>query len=164
MTGLMTDSRPVLEQYNELLGILGRFTQHKMNMNEAIQVSYIIDKLPPSWKDFKHNLKHKKEELTLVELRSPLRIKESLRVYNDSKGKRKHHDNTRADPNKKAKLLVENVAKLVTLKGIAKVVMLEIKPMDQTQRVQMMMLRGGLTEEQLFMCVKIDAGSRPMSH
>ncbi|GJU80310.1 hypothetical protein Tco_1282675 [Tanacetum coccineum] len=75
----MTDSRPVMEQYNELLGILGRFTQHKMNMDEAIQVSCIIDKLPPSWKDFKHTLKHKKEELTLVELGSHLRIKESLR-------------------------------------------------------------------------------------
>ncbi|GKD98198.1 zinc finger, CCHC-type containing protein [Tanacetum coccineum] len=33
----MTDSRPVLEQYNELLGIPGRFTQHKMNMDESIQ-------------------------------------------------------------------------------------------------------------------------------
>ncbi|GJX18312.1 zinc finger, CCHC-type containing protein [Tanacetum coccineum] len=33
----MTDSRPVLEQYNELLGILGSFTQHKMNMDESIQ-------------------------------------------------------------------------------------------------------------------------------
>ncbi|GJU97510.1 zinc finger, CCHC-type containing protein [Tanacetum coccineum] len=35
----MTDSRPVLEQYNKLLGILGRFTQHKMNMDESIQSS-----------------------------------------------------------------------------------------------------------------------------
>ncbi|GKE45048.1 hypothetical protein Tco_1472332 [Tanacetum coccineum] len=70
------------------------------------------------------------EELTLVELGSHLRIEESLRVqdsdkpkgnnvvgpsvvnmvehnnssrYNDNKGKRKHHDNTKADPNKKAK-------------------------------------------------------------
>ncbi|GJY94506.1 zinc finger, CCHC-type containing protein [Tanacetum coccineum] len=95
----MTDSRPVLEQYNELL-------------------------------DFKHTLKHLKEELTLIELGSHLRIKESLRVqdsdkpkgnkvasplvvnmvehnnssrYNDNKGKRKHHDNTKADSNKKAK-------------------------------------------------------------
>nr|GEY47782.1 zinc finger, CCHC-type [Tanacetum cinerariifolium] len=34
----MTDSRPVLEQYNELLRILGRFTQHKMNMDESIQI------------------------------------------------------------------------------------------------------------------------------
>ncbi|GKE85071.1 hypothetical protein Tco_1558813 [Tanacetum coccineum] len=76
----MTDSRPVMEQYNELLGILGRFTQHKMNMDEAIQVSCIIDKLPPSWKDFKHTLKHKKGELTLVELGSHQRIEESLRA------------------------------------------------------------------------------------
>ncbi|GJZ36656.1 zinc finger, CCHC-type containing protein [Tanacetum coccineum] len=127
----MTDSRPVMEQYNELLGILERFTQHKMNMDEAIQVSCIIDKLPPSWKDFKHTLKHLKEELTLVELGSHLRIKESLRMqdsdkpkgnnvagpsvvnmvehnnssrYNDNKGKRKHCDNTKADPNKKSKV------------------------------------------------------------
>nr|GEV78914.1 putative S-adenosyl-L-methionine-dependent methyltransferase [Tanacetum cinerariifolium] len=78
------------------------FTQHKMNMDDAIQVSCIIDKLSPSWKDFKPTLKNKKEELTLVELGSHLRIKESLR-YNDNKGKSKHHDNTRAGPNKKAK-------------------------------------------------------------
>ncbi|GKD58328.1 hypothetical protein Tco_1295837 [Tanacetum coccineum] len=126
----MTDSRPVMEQYNELLGILGRFTQYKMNINEAILVSYITDKLPPSWKYFKHTLKHQKEELTLVELGSHLLIKESLRVqdsdkqrsnnvagpsvvnmvehnnssrYTDNSSKHKHHDNTSADPNKKAK-------------------------------------------------------------
>ncbi|GKA84865.1 hypothetical protein Tco_0806519 [Tanacetum coccineum] len=81
----MTDSRPVMEQYNELLGILGRFTQHKMNMDEAIQVSCIIDKLPPSWKDFKHTLKHIKEELTIVELGSNLRIEESLIAQDSDK-------------------------------------------------------------------------------
>ncbi|GJW67336.1 zinc finger, CCHC-type containing protein [Tanacetum coccineum] len=88
------------------------------------------NKLPPSWKDFKHTLKHLKEELTLIELGSHLRIEESLRAqdndkpkgnnvagpsvvnmvehnnssrYNDNKGKRKHHD-TRANPNKKPKV------------------------------------------------------------
>nr|GEV18490.1 zinc finger, CCHC-type [Tanacetum cinerariifolium] len=30
-----------------------KFTQHKMNMDEAIEVSCIIEKLPHSWKDFK---------------------------------------------------------------------------------------------------------------
>ncbi|GKB34882.1 zinc finger, CCHC-type containing protein [Tanacetum coccineum] len=76
----MTDSIPVMKQYNELLRILGRSTQHKINMDKAIQVSCIIDKLPPSWKYFKHTLKHKKEELTLVDwavicaLRSPSRL------------------------------------------------------------------------------------------
>ncbi|GJX43403.1 hypothetical protein Tco_0260079 [Tanacetum coccineum] len=53
-----------------------KFTQHKMNMDESIQFSCIIDKLPPSWKDFKHTLKHLKERLTLVELCSHLRINE----------------------------------------------------------------------------------------
>nr|GEY17009.1 zinc finger, CCHC-type [Tanacetum cinerariifolium] len=51
------------------------------------QVSCMIDKLPPSWKDFKHTLKHLKEELTLIELGSHLRIKESLRVQDSDKPK-----------------------------------------------------------------------------
>ncbi|XP_074277971.1 uncharacterized protein LOC141601574 [Silene latifolia] len=62
----MTDSRPVMEQYNELLRILGQIAQHKMEMDESISVSSIIDKLSPYWKDFKHKLKHKKEELSIV--------------------------------------------------------------------------------------------------
>ncbi|GKC79927.1 zinc finger, CCHC-type containing protein [Tanacetum coccineum] len=101
-----------------------------MNMDEAIQVSCIIDKLPLSWKDFKHTLKHKNEELTLAELGSHERIKESLTVqdsdkpkgnnvvgpsvvnmvehnnpiwYNDNKGKCKHQD-TKDNPNKKSKV------------------------------------------------------------
>nr|GEW44660.1 zinc finger, CCHC-type [Tanacetum cinerariifolium] len=83
----ITDSRPVLEQYNEIIRILGRFTQHKMNMDESIHVSCIIDKIPPSWKDFKHTLKHLKEELTLVELGSHLRIEESLKAQENDKPK-----------------------------------------------------------------------------
>ncbi|GJW78090.1 zinc finger, CCHC-type containing protein [Tanacetum coccineum] len=114
-----------------------KFTQHKMNMDEAILVSCIIDKLPPSWKGFKHTLKHHKEELTLVELDSHLHVKESLRVqdsdkpkhnnvagpsvinmvehnnsfmYNDNKGKRKHQD-TKADPNNKSKVTCSKCGK-----------------------------------------------------
>nr|GFC13326.1 zinc finger, CCHC-type [Tanacetum cinerariifolium] len=106
------------------------FIQHKMNIRESIQVLFIIDKLSLSWKDFKHNLKHLKEELTLIELGSYLRIEKSLRVqdsdkpkrnnvvgpsvvnivehnnssrYNDNKGKRKHHD-TITNLNKKPKV------------------------------------------------------------
>ncbi|GJV48730.1 zinc finger, CCHC-type containing protein [Tanacetum coccineum] len=63
------------------------FMQHKINMDEAILVSCIIGKLPPSWKDFKHTLKHNKEELTFVELDSHLRIEESLRVQDNDKTK-----------------------------------------------------------------------------
>nr|GEW35630.1 zinc finger, CCHC-type [Tanacetum cinerariifolium] len=91
---LNTNDSSCYEQYNELLGILGMFTQHKMNMDDAIQVSCIIDKLPSSWKDFKHTLKHLKEELTLVELGSHLRIEESFRVQDSDKPK----GNNVADP------------------------------------------------------------------
>ncbi|GJS60677.1 hypothetical protein Tco_0655461 [Tanacetum coccineum] len=86
----MVDSRPVMKQYNELLGIPARFTQHKMNMDEVIQVSCVIDKRSPSRKDFKHTLKHKKEELTLVELSSHVHIEESPRAYNSDKPKSKN--------------------------------------------------------------------------
>ncbi|GKD90290.1 hypothetical protein Tco_1365797 [Tanacetum coccineum] len=44
----MVDSRPVMEQYNELLRILGQYTQHGLKMDESISVSSIIDKLSPS--------------------------------------------------------------------------------------------------------------------
>ncbi|GJZ15081.1 hypothetical protein Tco_0550758 [Tanacetum coccineum] len=111
-----------------------------MNMDESIKVSCIIDKLPPSWKDFKHTLKHLKEELTLIELGSHLRIEESLRAhdndkskgnnvagpsvvnmvkhnnsskYNHNKSKRKHHD-TRANPNKKPKVTYWKCGKPLT--------------------------------------------------
>ncbi|XP_024965792.1 uncharacterized protein LOC112505993 [Cynara cardunculus var. scolymus] len=85
----MVDSRPVMEQYNELIRILGQFTLHKMNMDESIAVSSVIDKLPPSWKDFKHTLKHQKEEMSLVQLGSHIRIEESLRVQECDKVKGK---------------------------------------------------------------------------
>ncbi|XP_076884922.1 uncharacterized protein LOC143534289 [Bidens hawaiensis] len=47
----MVYSRSIMEQYNELVRILGQFTQHNMNMDESITVSSVIDKLPSSWKD-----------------------------------------------------------------------------------------------------------------
>ncbi|KAL0325284.1 UNVERIFIED_CONTAM: hypothetical protein Sradi_5097700 [Sesamum radiatum] len=127
----MIDSRLVMEQYNELLHILGQFSQHSLMMDEAISVLSVIDKLPPSWKDFKHTLKHQKEELSLVQLGSHLPIEESLRAQendkpkgkdvvgsssvnmvedrratktNDKKGTRKVHDNKHDGSNKKSRL------------------------------------------------------------
>ncbi|GJV72064.1 zinc finger, CCHC-type containing protein [Tanacetum coccineum] len=85
----MVDSRPVMKQYNELLRILGQYTQHGLKMDESISVLSIIDKFPPSWKDFKHTLKHGKDYLSLVQLGSHLRIEESLRAQDSDKGKGK---------------------------------------------------------------------------
>ncbi|GJY18442.1 zinc finger, CCHC-type containing protein [Tanacetum coccineum] len=86
----MVDTRPVMEQYHEMLRILGQYTQHNLMMDEAISVAVIIDKLPHSWKESKHSLKYKKEELNLVQLGSHQRIEEGLRnqeLDNNPKGK-----------------------------------------------------------------------------
>ncbi|CAM8923485.1 unnamed protein product [Rhodiola kirilowii] len=83
----MVDSRLVMEQFNELTRILGQFAQYSMKMDDTILVSSIIDKLPPSWKDFKHSLKHKKEELSLEQLGGELRVEESIRMQEDVKQK-----------------------------------------------------------------------------
>nr|GEZ85349.1 hypothetical protein [Tanacetum cinerariifolium] len=86
----IVDTRPVMEQFHEMLRILGQYVQHNLMMDEAISVAVIIDKLPPSWKDFKHSLKHKKEELNWVQLGSHIRIEEGLRnqeLDNNPKGK-----------------------------------------------------------------------------
>nr|GEW04382.1 zinc finger, CCHC-type [Tanacetum cinerariifolium] len=82
----MIDSIPVLEQYNELFGILGRFTQHKMNMDESIQ----------------DNDKRKGNNVAGPSVVNKVEHNNSSK-YNENKGKRKHHD-IKADPNKKPKV------------------------------------------------------------
>ena len=54
----MREDRSIIQQFNELERILGHFKMHNMNMEGTIIVSSIINKLPSSWKDFKHSLKH----------------------------------------------------------------------------------------------------------
>nr|GEV15982.1 zinc finger, CCHC-type [Tanacetum cinerariifolium] len=95
----MTDSRPVLEQYNELLGILRRFTQHKINMDESIQLGshlHIEESLRVQDSDKpKGNNAGGPSVVNMVE-------HNNSSIYNDNKDKRKHHD-TKADPNNKPK-------------------------------------------------------------
>ncbi|KAL4580426.1 hypothetical protein LXL04_016618 [Taraxacum kok-saghyz] len=76
----MVDTRPVMEQYHEMLWILGQFTQHNLKMDESISIAVIMEKLPHLWREFKHIMRHNKEELNLVQLRSHLRIEKSLRT------------------------------------------------------------------------------------
>nr|GEX95604.1 zinc finger, CCHC-type [Tanacetum cinerariifolium] len=85
----MVDSRHVMEQFNELLRILGQYTQHGLKMDESVYVSRVIDKLPPSWKDFKHSWKHGKDDVSLIQRGSHLRIEESLKAHKSDKGKGK---------------------------------------------------------------------------
>ncbi|GJZ05886.1 zinc finger, CCHC-type containing protein [Tanacetum coccineum] len=98
----MVDSRTVMEQFNELLRILRQYTQHGLKMDESISVSSVIDKLLPSWKDFKHNLKHGKDDLFLVQLEEGEKNKNN----NQNKGKKRgfKENNSGSGSNKKSEL------------------------------------------------------------
>ncbi|KAK3004854.1 hypothetical protein RJ639_018947 [Escallonia herrerae] len=74
-----TSKRSVMEQFNEIKSILDRYSEHKLALDEFIVVTSIIDKLPPSWKNFRNSLKHRKEDIKLDELGTHLRIEEDLR-------------------------------------------------------------------------------------
>ncbi|XP_021719494.1 uncharacterized protein LOC110687189 [Chenopodium quinoa] len=66
------DGRSIMDQFHKLQRIYGSLEQHGISMNELFVVSSIIDKLPPSWKNVKHDLKHKKEDMTLSGLATHL--------------------------------------------------------------------------------------------
>ncbi|XP_062014673.1 uncharacterized protein LOC133731277 [Rosa rugosa] len=58
----------------------------KMDMTEALQVSCVIEILPPSWKEFKNYLKHKRKEMDLEDLSARLRVEEDNRIANKKNG------------------------------------------------------------------------------
>ncbi|GKE19434.1 zinc finger, CCHC-type containing protein [Tanacetum coccineum] len=97
----MANSKPVMA----LFRILGQYTQHGLKMDESIFVSSIIDKLPPSWKDFRHTLKHGK----VKEVDGPLmNMTEEGKNKNNKQNKGKKHgfkeNNSGSSSNKKPKL------------------------------------------------------------
>ncbi|KAK3003904.1 hypothetical protein RJ639_018640, partial [Escallonia herrerae] len=94
-----TSKRSVMEQLNEIKSILDRYSQHKLALDEFIVVTSIIDKLPPSWKNFRNSLKHRKEDIKLDELGTHLRIEEDLRKEEKSKSEGIYHTIIRADLN-----------------------------------------------------------------
>ncbi|GJZ31083.1 zinc finger, CCHC-type containing protein [Tanacetum coccineum] len=63
--------------------------ESKYMADDVSSKKFLVNKLPHSWKDFKHSLKHGKDDLSLVQLGSHLRIEESLREQESDKGKGK---------------------------------------------------------------------------
>lgn len=76
----MVDSKTVLSQVEEFQLILHEMNAENLSVGETLQVGCIIEKLPPSWKDFKNYLKHKRKEMDLEGLIVRLRVEEDNRV------------------------------------------------------------------------------------
>jgi hypothetical protein len=75
----MVDSKTVISQVQELQLIIHGIHAEGMVISESFQVATIIEKLPPTWKDFKNYLKHKRKEMNVEDLIVRLRIEEDNR-------------------------------------------------------------------------------------
>ena len=80
----MVDSKTVINQIQELQIILHDIHAERMNLSETFQVAAMIEKLPPSWVDFKNYLKHKRKEMTIEDLIVRLRIEEDNKMAQKS--------------------------------------------------------------------------------
>uniref|UniRef100_A0A1S4BS18 Retrovirus-related Pol polyprotein from transposon TNT 1-94-like beta-barrel domain-containing protein n=1 Tax=Nicotiana tabacum TaxID=4097 RepID=A0A1S4BS18_TOBAC len=72
----MIDNKTMGTQVQVLQLIFHDLIAEGMVMNEAFQVAPMIEKLHPSWKDFKNYLKHKRKEMKLEDLVIRLKIEE----------------------------------------------------------------------------------------
>nr|GEW26019.1 zinc finger, CCHC-type [Tanacetum cinerariifolium] len=106
----MVDTRPVMEQYHEMLRILGQYTQHNLMMDDAISVAVIIDKLPPSWKEFKHGKNQiRSSSDNMVE-------GDEAKNFNNNKNKRKFKSGDDKFANKKGTMTCWKCKKTIHMK------------------------------------------------
>ncbi|GKA12847.1 pol polyprotein, partial [Tanacetum coccineum] len=67
-----------------------------MTLSETFQAAAIIEKLPPSWVDFKNYLKHKRKEMSVEDLVVHHRIEEDNRSNPKGKGKDKRKNDKKS--------------------------------------------------------------------
>ena len=72
----IVDSKSVINQVQELQVIIHEIHAKGMTISESFQVATVIEKLQPTWKEFKNYIKHKYKEMKLEDLIVRLRIEE----------------------------------------------------------------------------------------
>lgn len=76
----LLDSKIVMSQVQDLQVVMHDIHSEGMNQSETFQVAAMIEKLPPSWVDFKNYLKHKRKDMTVEDLIVRLRIEEDNKL------------------------------------------------------------------------------------
>ena len=98
----MNDSHSVVKQMEEIQIFTHEIDMEGMGLNSNFLASVIIEKLPPTWKDFKLYLKHVSEKMTFDQLVLKLRVEEHNKKTEKDCG-------TSLDPN--ANMVIGNTSK-----------------------------------------------------
>ena len=113
----MVDSKPIMDQVEALQLICHEIAAEGMSICETFTTLSFIEKLPPSYADFKNYLKHKKKKMGLEELIMRLQMESRNRIADkvtakehsvnmaEHKGKGKAHAHSPAKPSKTAAAL-----------------------------------------------------------
>ena len=64
----MVNTKTVIKQVEEIQVLIHALNADACAISEQFQVGSIIEKLPPSWRDFKVYLKHKRREMSMEDL------------------------------------------------------------------------------------------------
>ncbi|XP_040373797.1 uncharacterized protein LOC112195949 isoform X1 [Rosa chinensis] len=75
----MVNAKSVFKQVEELQVIVHELDEEGMGLNSNFLVGSVIEKLPPSWKDFKVYLKHLTEDMNFEQLVLKLPVEEDHR-------------------------------------------------------------------------------------
>jgi len=79
----MVDDKSITEQVQEFQLIANKIAISGIALDENFHVGAIFSKHPPSWKEYRSKLLHKKEDLTLEQLLQHLQIEQETR-YRDN--------------------------------------------------------------------------------
>ncbi|XP_070001881.1 uncharacterized protein [Nicotiana sylvestris] len=76
----MVDDKPIMEQVHEYENLTADVLNKVMEMCEILRANVLLENFPPSWSDYRNQLKHKKKNLTLQELINHMRTEEANRL------------------------------------------------------------------------------------
>ena len=81
----MFDNKSVMEQVDELLVLVSRLKDFKIEVSEQLQVAAVIAKLPTTWNDYRKKLLHTSKDFSIGQIMKHIRIEEENRSRENKK-------------------------------------------------------------------------------